>query len=598
MQQKIQQCPAFAKAKAGKQICQNCKIEFIIEPADFDFYEKTKVPSPTWCPECRERRRLVFRNVNHLYKRTCNLCGKNIISRISPDKPYTVYCSKCWWSDQWDPLGYGKEYDFSRPFFEQFQELILQTPHVGVFNANNIDSEWVNHETDDKNCYLNFGGHFNENSAYNDFEMKGKSCFDNYWIWQCELCYENINCERCWKTFFSRDCFDCLSAILSSDCRSCQNILGCSGLRNKQYCLFNQQVSKEEYQKFINDNPLGSSKKLAGLKQKAYATWVLTPKKYSQILKCNNAKGCFITESKNVENAWYADKSEDSKHLFITASIKDSYDCSSLGWAESCYEMGHCVGVGSSKFSAFVLGGGSAEVMGAFNLQYCLATPSTSDCFGCCNLKSKKYCILNKQYTKEAYEELVPRIIQQMNNLTYIDKKGKTYKYGEFFPIELSPFGYNETNAQDYYPLTKEQAISQGFNWSDYDPQIKYEFSNYQIPDNVQDVQDDILEKTLKCEISGKGYKIIPMELQFYRQMNLPIPKRAPLQRHVDRMAQLLPRKLFKRQCMRQATQRNSRPSQTHEYGDGACPNTLETPYSPDRPEIIYCEACYLKEIA
>ena len=35
------------------RICQNCKSEFIIEPEDFNFYEKIKVPAPTWCPECR-----------------------------------------------------------------------------------------------------------------------------------------------------------------------------------------------------------------------------------------------------------------------------------------------------------------------------------------------------------------------------------------------------------------------------------------------------------------------------------------------------------------------------------------------------------------
>jgi RNA polymerase subunit RPABC4/transcription elongation factor Spt4 len=33
--------------------CQNCKKDFNIEPDDFSFYEKMKVPVPTWCPECR-----------------------------------------------------------------------------------------------------------------------------------------------------------------------------------------------------------------------------------------------------------------------------------------------------------------------------------------------------------------------------------------------------------------------------------------------------------------------------------------------------------------------------------------------------------------
>jgi len=27
------------------------------------------------------------------------------------------------------------------------------------------------------------------------------------------------------------------------------------------------------------------------------------------------------------------------------------------------------------------------------------------------------------------------------------------------------------------------------------------------------------------------------------------------------------------------------------------CTNEFETPYAPDRPEIVYCEECYNKEI-
>jgi len=94
------------------KICQHCQKEFTIEPEDFDFYEKIKVPAPTFCPECRDVRRLAFRNGHSLYKGKCGLCGKSIISRFSPDKPYKVYCKECWWSDNWDQLQHGREYDF------------------------------------------------------------------------------------------------------------------------------------------------------------------------------------------------------------------------------------------------------------------------------------------------------------------------------------------------------------------------------------------------------------------------------------------------------------------------------------------------------
>ena len=561
------------------KICQNCKKEFTIEPDDFDFYEKVKVPPPTWCPQCRDVRRFTFRNGHFLYKGKCDLCGKGIISRFSSDKPYKVYCKECWWSDNWDQSRSAKEYDFSKPFFEQFKTLLLETPHIAMTGANNVNSDWVNQETDDKNCYLNVGGHFNEDSAYNTFEIKGKNCFDNYWIWQSEQCYENMNCERCWKTSFSINCFDCLGVALCSDMRNCQNCLGCSGLRNRQYYIFNKPFSKEEYEKFLAENRLGKRENLVRLRKEAEKIWMSVPKKYSQIVKCQNANGNYISESKNISNGWDVEKCEDCRNLDIVVSLKDCYDATCFGWGEFCYEIGHAGGVNRSKFSCHLFGDGQISTTASADLEYCFFTQNSNDCFGCCNVRKQQYCVLNKQYSKDDYKQLVEKIKKQMMEMPYVDKKGRVYKYGEFFPPELSPFGYNETTTNDYYPLSKQEALDRGYSWSDYESDVKYEFSDYEIPDDIGEVKDDILQKVLKCEVSGKAYRVIPMELQFYRQMDLPIPKRAPLQRHKDRMARLLPRRLFQRACQK-------------------CSKEITTPYSPDQPEIVYCEACYLKEIA
>jgi len=114
------------------KICQNCKKQFAIEPEDSQFYEKISVPAPTFCPECRMQRRLAWFNLINLYKRKCDLCGKDSISMYAPEAPYKVYCPRCWWSDNWDSFAYGRDYDFSRPFFEQFNELLHEVPLQGL----------------------------------------------------------------------------------------------------------------------------------------------------------------------------------------------------------------------------------------------------------------------------------------------------------------------------------------------------------------------------------------------------------------------------------------------------------------------------------
>jgi len=119
--------------------CQNCKASFTIEPQDFAFYEKIKVPSPTWCPECRLHRRFLFLNQRTLYKRNCDLCQKSIISMYHDKIFFPVYCPECWWSDKWNPTELA--YDFSKPFFKQIEELSNRIPRMSL---DGLHKTWIN----------------------------------------------------------------------------------------------------------------------------------------------------------------------------------------------------------------------------------------------------------------------------------------------------------------------------------------------------------------------------------------------------------------------------------------------------------------------
>jgi hypothetical protein len=77
---------------------------------------------------------------------------------------------------------------------------------------------------------------------------------------------------------------------------------------------------------------------------------------------------------------------------------------------------------------------------------YCDHCFFSSNCFGCIWLRNKQYCIFNKQYSKEEYEIQVPKIIAHMI---------AAWERGEFFHPLLSPFGYNETVAQEYFPIAQ-----------------------------------------------------------------------------------------------------------------------------------------------
>ncbi|MEK9166271.1 MAG: hypothetical protein AAB846_00890, partial [Patescibacteria group bacterium] len=111
-----------------KRNCQNCKREFAIDDADFNFYGKIKVPAPTWCPECRMIRRMASMGYRILYKGKCDFTDEEVITTLPPDSPHKIYRQDIWWSDKWNPKDYGRDYDFSRSFFEQWAELFRAVP--------------------------------------------------------------------------------------------------------------------------------------------------------------------------------------------------------------------------------------------------------------------------------------------------------------------------------------------------------------------------------------------------------------------------------------------------------------------------------------
>src|SRR5665213_3426820 len=140
--------------EAETKQCQNCKNDFTIEPEDFSFYEKIKVPPPTFCPECRMQRRFAYRNERTLHRLKCAFSGKDIISCFAPDSSFTVVDRDLWWGDTWDPFEYGQDYDFSKPFFAQFHELMKATPMPAVFIAKCTNTLYGNHVGEFKNGYL------------------------------------------------------------------------------------------------------------------------------------------------------------------------------------------------------------------------------------------------------------------------------------------------------------------------------------------------------------------------------------------------------------------------------------------------------------
>jgi len=231
--------------------CQNCYKDFIIEPEDFNFYEKMKVPAPTWCPECRLVRRLASVNTWSLHWATCEKCEKRTLSIFNPRKNVRIFCPPCWWSDSWDGTEYGMDYESSKPFLEQVDELARKTPWVATESLYTSlkNSEYSNGIAWSKDCYMAFWADFCESVYYSSILNGLKYSSDCLRGWKSELCYESIGFINNYRVFFSDECNECVDVWFSRNCYSCTNCFGCVNLKRKSYCILNKQYSKGEYEK-------------------------------------------------------------------------------------------------------------------------------------------------------------------------------------------------------------------------------------------------------------------------------------------------------------------------------------------------------------
>ncbi|MEK7174142.1 MAG: hypothetical protein AAB759_00575 [Patescibacteria group bacterium] len=547
--------------------CQNCKTNFVIEPEDFDFYKKMGVPAPRLCPPCRFRRRLVFRNERTLYKNTCKLCDRSIVTMYHPKSPYTVYCNDCWNSDKWDPMLYGREYDSSRPFFDQLRELTLQVPKNATYSGTalgpNINSEYTNFAGGNKDCYLIFNSGPNcENSAYSR-GIAGKDVFDTYFANEVERIYEAVNVNKSAGVVWSQNISDCLDSWFLLNCLACTNCFGCVNLRHKQYCFFNEQLTKNEWQKRVREI-FGSYERVEAARKKFEEFVRGFPRKENNNFKAFDSTGEYLTETKNCQNCFEMAFSENMRYSFSVKFSKDCFDI--IGHGRRAELLLECVGVGLGQRVI-----GSWWVENSHDVEYSLATRNSAYCFGADSVKNAEYVILNKKYSAKEYQRLKEAIVLELT---------EAGEYGLFFPPSLAYFGYNECIGQDNLPLTKEEALAQGFSWQDDLPSTKGQETIRQdeIPDRIQDTTDIIIKEILRCVSCERNYRLTPAELAFYRTMLIPVPRKCFSCRHEDRIRRRGPFFTFDRTCAK-------------------CNKDIVTNIAPNRPEIVYCESCYNAEV-
>lgn len=311
-------------------------------------------------------------------------------------------------------------------FLEQFELLRTKTPHIGLQCVQNENSPYCQYTEKSKNCYMTFASYQDEDCIYNHRLFYCRDCADCAQLQKCELCYESVDCVNSYNCDYCVMCRQATDCNFCHDCNNVQNCFGCIGLRQKSYCIFNEQFTKDEYKQ-----------RVAHLKMLSH------PEIYAQIepllrsvprnaMYGENNEGSYGDNIRNCKNSFWIFDSfglHDCYYTYNGDDAKNLYDVTHLGWAEDCFEIMS----GGNLYTCMFCSG----CWYSNNLTYCELVYNSRDCFGCVGINHKEFHILNQPYSKDDYFKRIAEIKDQMK------RDGEWGKWFSSTYPEVLTYGYD-----------------------------------------------------------------------------------------------------------------------------------------------------------
>lgn len=290
-------------------------------------------------------------------------------------------------------------------FFDSYDVLRKKFPFRGTVGNGNENCDYTDNVFKSSNCYWVFEAFDTHDSFYcedhggsenNDFDCRfGLNSNNN-----CE-CLDFVDSSNCYYSQSFARCYNIWYSWYMGDCHDC---FGCANLDYKEYCIFNIQYTKDEYEKKLPE--LKKMPRAEVLKKRLEIINKL-PQIHSEHLDNKNSEYCDYAYF--LGNCYYCfDCAYDQDCGYLTASYecKDSWDCDFLIRGEQTTESSHSGDI----YNCYEV----TDCERCYDSYFLDDCSDCHNCFGCTKLSHKQYCILNIQYTKKRYEQKIIELKKEL----------------------------------------------------------------------------------------------------------------------------------------------------------------------------------------
>lgn len=183
------------------------------------------------------------------YASDCIGCNECILCTSLVKKSYCIlnkqYSKQEYFSKKKE-LIYGsfrKQEELVQQFLQLLQERVVKYAHI--IGCENCTGDYL---LNSKNCWRSFNVTESEDLSDIIFGGKSKNCFNSSMLGDnSENCYNSVSTFAASNVRSSFFVIHSNSIDYSDMCIDSQDLFGCVGLRKKQYCILNQQYSRDDY---------------------------------------------------------------------------------------------------------------------------------------------------------------------------------------------------------------------------------------------------------------------------------------------------------------------------------------------------------------